>query len=102
MNEADILIASFASDFTNKVSQAPMIIERVQEGKNNQQYIRIQSWSTWELLTHTSPGDQMGCIQGSGDNWLMPLQGCSLSSLKGCGDQAVFLMTGEKQTLHIS
>lgn len=49
-----------------------MLIERVQEGKNNQQQIRILSRTTWELSTHTSPWDQMHCIQGSGDNWLMP------------------------------
>lgn len=69
-DETDILIVFFASVFTKKVSQASMLIERVQEGKNNQQQIRIQSWSTWEFLTYVSPWDQMGCIQGSGDNWL--------------------------------
>lgn len=42
MDEADILIAFFPSVFTNKVSQDSMLIERVQERKNNQQQIRIQ------------------------------------------------------------
>lgn len=57
MDEADRLVAFFASVFTNKISQASMLIERVQEGKNNQQQKRIQSWSTQELSIHTNPWD---------------------------------------------
>jgi len=46
-------------------------------------------------LNHT--WDMVGCTQGCQRRLMLSSQGCSMSSLKGCGDQRRPPRTGERQ-----
>lgn len=90
------LIAFFASVFTKKVFQASMLREGVEGGEQ----LSVDEDQVRVCLKRTSRiWDPPGCTQGCRGRWLLCLQGCPLSCLKGCGDQGRPPATGGRQTL---
>lgn len=66
-----------------------------------------QEWKTqlrnaYTTRAYRSLWDQTGCTWGCCSSCLMSLQGLTLSSLKGHGDQGSFLMTGKRKISHLS